>query len=352
LAYALSASRVFGTIHTALPVDEPYAGYLIDTIASSGEAPGHVQLAYFRRLARAMVADGVPAGLSADAADSLFGQSSVVPMQVALLLRRILPLRPLRRGAAAVAGMLGRRHLRGCFDLADNLYNEERLDHPVNNSALWADWGAVRACFGEDAVVEAAARRRALLDEQGVPPRPLDRLHAAGFLGTAMNSASLTTTLFNQAGALLYCPFLDSRLLRLVVSLSPRQRFRFLQPKSLLKRSLARHGQAELAYRGKLSFGQPVFEWLGAGGQLRPLVEQIDDYDFLDPQTVEAARSRPGWFLYSLLCYDLWHKLFVSRTLPRTAAASPGRRPALTPAPGACYSPRSPARPSIGGPRK
>jgi hypothetical protein len=30
-----------------------------------------------------------------------------------------------------------------------------------------------------------------------------------------------------------------------------------------------------------------------------------------------VALARPNWFLYSLLCYDLWHKLFIERSLAR-----------------------------------
>ena len=76
---------------------------------------------------------------------------------------------------------------------------------------------------------------------------------------------------------------------------------------------------ANLAYRGKLGFGQPIFEWLAPGGQLRPLVEQIGHYDFLAPDLRATALARPGWFLYSLLCFDLWHKLFIDRSLSRTS---------------------------------
>src|SRR5207245_5610144 len=100
-------------------------------------------------------------------------------------------------------------------------------------------------------------------------------------------------TLLAQEGSVPFCPFLASRVLRVVMNLAPRQRFRFRRPKSLLKRSLARHGHADLAYRQKLSFGQPIFEWLSPGGQLRPLVEQIDHYEFLDAPTVEAAKAKP-----------------------------------------------------------
>jgi hypothetical protein len=74
--------------------------------------------------------------------------------------------------------------------------------------------------------------------------------------------------------------------------------------------------------RPKLGFGQPVFEWLAAGGQLRPLVEAVGRHDFLDPPTLARVRARPTWFLYSLLCYDVWHQLFIERTLGRPGPAA------------------------------
>ncbi|MBI1914230.1 MAG: hypothetical protein HYS12_05765 [Planctomycetes bacterium] len=319
--YACSAARALDTEHTIVPVDAPYASYLLDVLASTGEVPGHVQLVYFQYLARAMVAEGVTAALSGEAADSLFGLATANKLQNAALLRSLCPASFLRRGGAAVAGLLGWQRLRGYFHLADRLYDMEWPAHPANQVTLWADWPSVEATFGRDAVEAVAAHRRELLDEYRVPETPLLRTHAAAFLSSSTNAASLTVNLFAQEGAVLFCPFLDSRVLRVVMNLAPRQRFRFRRPKSLLKRSLARHGHADLAYRQKLSFGQPIFEWLAPGGQLRPLVEQIDRYDFLDGVSVEAAKAKPNWFLFSLLCYDLWHKMYVRRTLPRSADA-------------------------------
>jgi asparagine synthase (glutamine-hydrolysing) len=313
--YALSAARALGANHAVIPADEPYAAYLIDTLVATGEPPNHVQLAYFHRLAQGMTAQGVRTALSAEAADSLFGLATANRIQNAALLRSLCPVPFLRRGGAVLAGLFHWEKLRGYFDLADHLNDMERLEHPVNQAAVFADWPSVEACFGREAVATVAARRRTMLDDYHVPHTVLDRLHAAGYLGSAMNTASFTTTVFNHAGLSVFCPFLDSRMLRLVVNLSPRERFRFRKPKELLKRSLGRHGHAHLAYRHKLGFGQPIFEWLAPGGQLRSRVEQIDSYEFLDPRTVVAAKDKPNWFLYSLLCYDLWHKLYVSRDL-------------------------------------
>jgi hypothetical protein len=78
-----------------------------------------------------------------------------------------------------------------------------------------------------------------------------------------------------------------------------------------------------LANRTKLGFGQPIFEWLAPGGQLRPWVERIGRYDFVERRAWQSCLARPNWFLYSLLCFDLWHKLFIERSLPNNPGLAP-----------------------------
>jgi hypothetical protein len=208
----------------------------------------------------------------------------------------------------------------GYFRLAEYLDDFERLEHPVNRVAVYADWPAVEACFGKDAVVRVAAARRDLLDQHQVPDDPLERVHYAGVLGSSINISALVTTLFARTGVRVFSPFYDSRMVRLAVNLSPRQRFRFRRPKALLKDSLIRHGFHELATRRKLSFGQPIFEWLSPDGQLAPVVEEIDRYPFAQAAPLEALRQKPTWFLFSLLCYDLWHKQYMRGALETVAA--------------------------------
>jgi asparagine synthase (glutamine-hydrolysing) len=328
--YAMTAAQALGSHHTLIPADGLYAGYLVETLSATGEPPNHVQTAYFLGLARAMVRQGAPAGLCGEGADSLFGVGPASAIHEADFMRRWLPWRGPRRAAAAICGALGRRRLASVFRLANTLNDFSDLEHPVNRVASFADWEATRACFGDEAVAQAAAGRRGLLDRLDVPSSPLDRLHGAGFLGEAVDSASLWTTLFNHAGADLFCPFLDSRMMRLALSLPPAVRYPFRQPKELLKQSLERLAPAELARRRKLGFGQPIFEWLSPGGQLRPLVERIGAHDFLRPQALEQAKARPDWFLYSLLCYDVWHKLFIERSMERPEFEAPARRHAPT----------------------
>jgi asparagine synthase (glutamine-hydrolysing) len=324
--YAMTASQALGTRHVLVPADGPYSAYLIDALAATAEPLNHVQSAYFGHLARAMKVAGVSAGLCGEGADSLFGVGLGNQIHNARVLRQILPAKPLRQLAAIVAGVLGWGPLAHTCRLADHLNDWTWRDHPVNRVAAFTDWAAVEACFGTRAVAAAAEERRSLLGLFDVPDEALDRLHAMGFLGEAMDSAGLWATLFQRAGVDLLCPFLDSRMLRLAVNLPSEVRYRFRRPKYLLKRALARRAPEELATRVKLGFGQPIFEWLSRGGQLRPLVEQIRRHEFVDAQTLVRVKERPTWFLSSLLVYDVWHKLFIERSVPRRIGPTPSRR--------------------------
>jgi len=323
--YAMTASRALGSQHTLVPADAPYADYLLDVLASTAEPPNHVQTAYFGHLARAMIGQGVYSGLNGYGADALFGQGLSNQLHNAALLRRLVPPAWLRQSGAWLSSLLGWTDLAAAFRLAGRLNDWTDLHHPVNRIVAFTDWEAVTACFGMAAVADAAAGRRSLLDRYAVPDDPQERLHAVDFLGESMDTASLWTTLFNRAGADLFSPFLDSRIVRLALNLSPHVRFRFRRPKDLLKRALVRLAPAELAYRKKLSFGQPIFEWLAPGGPLRPLVDRIAAYEFVDAEVLERVRQRPTWFLYSLLVYDLWHKLFIDRSLPRPVSDAVSR---------------------------
>jgi asparagine synthase (glutamine-hydrolysing) len=316
-SYAASAAKTLRTWHTNVGADMPYAGYLIDTLASTGEPPNHAMTVYFGHLARTMSVAGIPSGLCGEGADSLFGMGLADTLHTARWIRRLLPVRALRRLGGAVARAAGCECLPEAFHVADFVNDAGHWAHPFNRAAVFADWDAVQSCFGEDGIAAALAYRRGLLDPLAVGDDPRERLHAIGYLGEAADSASLWSTLFDCAGGELCCPYLDSRMVRLAVSIEPHRRFPYRRPKDLLKQALARHVGKELAYRFKLGFGQPVFEWMSPGGQLRPWVERIGDYDFVPAAVRSTTMQRPSWFLYSLLCYDLWHKVFIERSLPR-----------------------------------
>jgi asparagine synthase (glutamine-hydrolysing) len=323
--YAMSASALLGTRHRLVAADRPYASYLLDLIATTGEPPNHVQSAYFGYLGRALVSEGKYTALCGEGADSLFGLGLANQLHNAKLVKSLVPFGIARRSAAALCRLLKRNGVANALWLADHMEFVTDVSHPINRAAVFTDWAAVEACFGPRSVQQALADRRSMLDHFQVSDDAMERLHAIGYLAEAIDSASLWTTLFNRAGADLYCPFLDSRMLRFVFNLQPAARFQFRRPKALLKAALVRNHMDALADKPKLGFGQPIFEWLGPGGQLRPLVEAISAYDFVDRRTLQSSLARPNWFLYSLLCFDLWHKMWIERSLPRIAGLEFGR---------------------------
>jgi asparagine synthase (glutamine-hydrolysing) len=319
--YAVTMSEALGTRHTLVAADAPYAVYLMDQLVTTGEPPNHVQSAYFGHLAREVAGQGFTAGLCGEGADSLFGLGLGGHLTIAATARNLLPIRSLRGFAAAVASLTGRGEFAAALRLADTLTDEADSRHPINRVASFTEREAVVACFGARAVADAEGRRRALMDTVAPGGTAHDRLHAVAYLGEAAESASLWATLFNRAGVDFLCPFLDSRVLGLALNLPPSVRYRFRRPKFLLRRALARRVAPQFAGRAKLGFGQPVFEWLAPDGQLRPMVERIAAYDFVDRAALARSSARPDWFLCNLLTYDLWHKLFIERSLPRSTTA-------------------------------
>jgi asparagine synthase (glutamine-hydrolysing) len=313
----MTAGQALGTRHTLITADQPYATYLLDTLAATGEPPNHAQTAYFGWLARVMAEQGMTAGLCGEGADSLFGVDLADDLINARWIKPLVPRSWLRRVGAVLASGLGWEWPARALRLAEHLDDETHPAHPINAIARFTDLDAVEACFGANDTARAAAARRGLVDQYQVAPNALDRLHAVGFLGEAVESASLWTTLFQRAGVDLLCPFLDSRMVRFAINLPPEVRYQPGQPKHLLKRALANHLPRSLVERRKLGFGQPIFEWLGRSGSLRPLLERMEPHDFLDPPALGRSLAQPNWFLSSVLCYDLWHKLFIERSLPR-----------------------------------
>jgi asparagine synthase (glutamine-hydrolysing) len=322
--YARSAAQTLGTRHQFVAADDSYPRYLVEAIAATGEPPHHVQSAYYPVLARRMIGENASLGLCGQGADALFGLSWVPILDRALAARHWLPSRSLRRWATRLAGPFATPFRRQFLEQADHLDDPTDPRHPLNRVGAYGDWSDLRACFGGKAAARALADRRALLAQFGANTFDLvGQVHACDFLSDSIDTASLWAGLFNAAGGDLLCPYLDSRLVRFAAGLPLGERFPGREPKALLKRALARHVPRQMVYRSKLGFGQPVFEWLSPGGCLRPWAERIARYDFVDPTARSAALARPNWFLVSLLCYDIWHKLFIDRSLPRPSSAQP-----------------------------
>jgi asparagine synthase (glutamine-hydrolysing) len=122
-------------------------------------------------------------------------------------------------------------------------------------------------------------------------------------------------------------PLLDHHLLEFAATLSPRFKVSGLTTKVLLKKLAARLVPREAIYRRKQGFAVPMDAWLR--GPLRaPLEALIASPRFAARGLfrVEAvrhlnARHQAGEDLaprlYSILCLELWHRMFVDGDLGR-----------------------------------
>jgi asparagine synthase (glutamine-hydrolysing) len=316
-ACALDAARALGVTTTLHTVRRPYIEMLQETIAAMAEPPNHVQTVYFGDCAAALAAGGIKTALCGQAADSLFGIPLAARLQCATLLKRVLPSPTLLAWVAWLARMTRRENLIDVCRIARG--RVPTREQPLHRVGVFTDWSAIDECFGPRAIDDALQARQEMLDLQGIRKDPLTRLHFSGLFGEALDTASLWTALFARAGVELVCPFLDSRMVRAVVNISAHKLYRFRKPKELLNQTLRKYAPTYNLKQPKLGFGQPIFEWLGRDGPLRPWVEQIDRYDFVDARVLQRCKDRPTWFLYSLLCFHLWHKRFVKKQSSRRA---------------------------------
>lgn len=309
--YAQQAAALLGVKPHLFLVEEPYACLLQDTIAASAEPPNHVQTAYFKRFAAHLARQRYAAAVCGQAADSLFGIPLTSRLQCARIVRSVLRS---DKVLAVVRHLLSLTCRENVIDVLWIAQNWERLRwrlHPVNRVAVFTDWAAVEACFGRSAIDDALLERQALVDVHEIGTSKVRRMHGSALFGEALDTASLWTTLFDAEGVELICPFLDSRILRAVVNMPEHLLYPFRRPKALLKSMLQKYVPRYRVDQPKLGFAQPIFEWLGEGGQLRDWVENIDHYDFVDRRVLARCKTKPTWFLFSLLCYDLWHKTFI-----------------------------------------
>ncbi len=314
LDYTLSAVEVFGTDHLSVQIEELAAPTIRRTLRNLGEMPNHVQSFYFPCLAKQMKQRGTSAGLCGEGADGLFGTDDMRFVIKASHIARKIPVRFLRHLAAFAAQLLGKPYRAASIQFAEHLDDLSYWQHPINMNAAFTDWDNVASCFGRQAVQQALLDRQQLLAVNHVPDDPLHLQHilSIGYLGEAVNTAAYWTAMFNSEGVDMLCPFLDSRMLRETLNIHTDVKFPLTETKAILKKALGQHVPQEFVRRPKRGFGQPIFEWMGPGGPLRPAVEEIAHYDFLPGDLLKNVTNRPNWFLYNLLIFDIWHKEFFA----------------------------------------
>ncbi|MGQ9652366.1 MAG: asparagine synthase-related protein, partial [Phycisphaerae bacterium] len=309
--YAVSAATLLNTNHQTVRAGRLFAKDLIEQMRLSGEPPYHVQTPYTLPLARCLQGRGCASGLYGEGADSLFGTDWGPVLARAQRLERLPGATALGPCAAAAARLLRRPGWAEVFSLVGKTADYSNPRHPVNRVATYTQLEVLQKCFSSNEVARALAYMRDLLSASWRPRDAFRAVDFAGLLNSAVLDASLCTNLCKEHAVQLFCPYLDSRIVRIAANTDWRYRYRRGQTKWVLKALLTRHLPKSIVGRPKRGFGQPIFEWLSERGQLRRYVDRIEDYDFVPRSVRERCLAAPGWFLYSLLCYDLWRKIWV-----------------------------------------
>ncbi|MDR0609312.1 MAG: asparagine synthase [Planctomycetaceae bacterium] len=315
--YTISAVRQLGTEHLNIDQQPLRAEEMSNIFSQTGEMPNHVQSFYFATLAEGMKKAGFEAGICGEGADGMFGNSCPDDILSALIWQRKIPVPIIRSLAATLLDRIKpQNYYAPILRLANHITDFDYPQHPQNNAAAFTDFNRVEELFGRDGMLEAMRYRRSILDRMDVPlsstddPHSLLRAQLIGFFGEGIATATYWCSMFHLHGVEMYNPFQDSRLIRVVSNIQIDARFVHGNPKQILKKALARSVPEEFSRRPKLGFGQPIFSWLAPGGCLYDAVQQIDDQPWLTPKTKQKILATPNWFLWTLLCYDLWHKTF------------------------------------------
>ncbi|MBI4062690.1 MAG: asparagine synthase (glutamine-hydrolyzing) [Elusimicrobia bacterium] len=111
-------------------------------------------------------------------------------------------------------------------------------------------------------------------------------------------------------------PFLDHRLIELVLSLPPETRITGHRPKGLLKEALREILPPEIIARPKQGFAVPIEKWFwGHLGRLtRETLERLlRETDYFDETAVKEFAERKNAQSWQLLNFALWHQHWIER---------------------------------------
>lgn len=317
IEYAESAARLLN-VHLEVIIPElPYGKYLEESIRATGEPQNHVQSAYFCAISDHLRKEGIASTLCGEGADSLFGTSLSDTFARAKLLRYLVPSESVRALLAGFFSEIGINRWARSLLLADHEQEYNYPHHPVNYAAVFSDMPSLNVCFTQEQISLALTERRSVLEQYQIRNTPIVRSHMLTLLTEGVETSSLWASACNSSDLSLFCPFMDSRMIRIAYNISPDYMYRYGRIKRTLKDASKKHLPTRIIRRKKLSFGQPIFDWMRPNGILQDLLNRLAEYDFAPSSVVRAARDNPQWFLYSLLCYDLWWKLFIEKSAHR-----------------------------------
>jgi len=122
------------------------------------------------------------------------------------------------------------------------------------------------------------------------------------------------------------CPFLDTELLELASTIPAEVLVRNGEAKALLKKVVARLVPPDVVYRRKWGFGIPVGHWFRDHWRERVrnllLSQRAGERGLFNMHYLErvldqhaAGKVNHNYRIWSLLVLEIWHRLFVDRTL-------------------------------------
>ncbi len=164
----------------------------------------------------------------------------------------------------------------------------------------------------------------------GLPPA-VPRLHRMLYLESryflADHNLNYVDKVSMASGVEVRVPILDPDLVALAARLPPAYKQRGRVGKWVLREAMRSYLPREVLYRRKTGFGAPLRHWLR--DELRPLVDELLGEEALarrglfDPAGVRtmiardrALQSDASYTIFSMMCIELWCRMFVDKPTP------------------------------------
>jgi asparagine synthase (glutamine-hydrolysing) len=163
---------------------------------------------------------------------------------------------------------------------------------------------------------------------------PLERmLYLEGKHFLADHNLNYTDRMGMAAGVEVRVPLLDLEVVSLATRIHPRLKQKGAVGKAIFKRAMEPVLPREVVYRPKSGFGAPLRRWMSGG--LRPVMddalspESLAARGLFDPAAVRrlvaddrAGRVDGAYTLLSLICVELWCRMFVDAAAPEPAGVA------------------------------
>jgi len=222
-----------------------------------------------------------------------------------------------------------RRRLAKAFRYAD-LDGDERIASYFH----WIAPDQLEAVLSSNLRQSAASASRGpvleALDRLPDSVPPLNRmLYLEGKFFLADHNLNYVDKVSMASGVEVRVPLLDPDLMRLAARLPLDLKQRGRTGKWVLRRAMESYLPRSVIHRGKTGFGAPLRNWLR--DDLRPLVDDvlpdraIASRGLLDPagvrELIEGDRNRrydASYTIFSMICIELWCRMFVDQPTPGT----------------------------------